>query len=159
MSSTTLRAALKALLVLAVVLPHGADACSVMMKTNGQGTFVGRTTDFFGPVRSKLVIIPAGHAMRDPLTTFGWKARYAVVGVDVIGVLGDGINERGVSGHVLLQRRPDREEGEPGREEGRLQGREDPVHRHREGQVRLPDVREGAARGTERCRAARSPST
>ena len=28
-----------------------ANACSLMMKTNSQGTFVGRTLEWWGPVR------------------------------------------------------------------------------------------------------------
>lgn len=95
--------ALPVLLPLLLLAPRSADACSVMMKTNGQGTFVGRTTDFFGPVKSRLVVIPASLTMRDPVTGYGWKGKYGVVAIEVLGGLGDGVNEKGLSAHVLLQ--------------------------------------------------------
>ena len=108
-----MRAKALPLLLLTLLLPRPADACSAMMKTNGQGTFVGRTTDFFGPVKSRLVVIPAGLAMRDPITGFGWKGKYGLVAIEVLGGLGDGVNEKGLSAHVLLQEDATFPEGAP----------------------------------------------
>lgn len=73
------------------------------MKTNSQGTFVGRTADFFGPLNTKIEIIPIGLQMHDPNTQFSWKVRYGTVGVDAIGILAEGMNQKGLTAHVLLQ--------------------------------------------------------
>jgi len=80
-----------------------ADACSVMMKSNQQGTFIGRTSDFFGPLQTKLEIIPRGFKEHDSITNFSWKVKYGTVGIIDFNLLYDGINEKGLSAHILLQ--------------------------------------------------------
>ncbi len=80
-----------------------ADACSVMMKTNKQGTFVGRTSDFFGPLKTRLEIIPVGYMDQDPVTKLSWKVKYGVVGVNDFNILYEGINQKGLTAHILLQ--------------------------------------------------------
>ena len=47
--------------VFALSFTQNADACSVMMKTNKQGVFVGRSSDFFLPLKTRLEVIPAGY--------------------------------------------------------------------------------------------------
>jgi len=94
-----------------------AQACSVMMKTNKQGVFIGRTTDYFIPVKSKMEIIPVGIVRHDPVTKFSWKVKYGMVGLILsdYNYLVDGINQKGVSAHILLQEDATISEQAPGK--------------------------------------------
>jgi len=80
-----------------------ADACSVMMKVNKQGIFVGRSSDFFLPYKTRVEIIPVGYKDQDPLSKFSWTTKYGVVGVNDFNIMYEGINQKGFNAHILLQ--------------------------------------------------------
>lgn len=96
-------ALLTVMFVCAFSFARNADACSVMMKTNKQGIFVGRTSDFYLPFKTRLEIIPAGYKDMDPLSKFRWTTKYGVVGVNDFNILYEGINQKGFNAHILLQ--------------------------------------------------------
>jgi choloylglycine hydrolase len=83
-----------------------ADACSLMMKTNSQGTFVGRTLEWWGPVHTRLLIIPRGFKEHDIGNHICWTVKYGTVAIeddDNIRYSGEGINEKGLTAHLLTQ--------------------------------------------------------
>jgi choloylglycine hydrolase len=82
---------------------QNAGACSVMMKTNKQGVFVGRSSDFFLPLKTRLEVIPAGYKDYDPISKFRWTTKYGVVGVNDFNILYEGMNQKGFNAHILLQ--------------------------------------------------------
>jgi choloylglycine hydrolase len=83
-----------------------ADACSLMMKTNRQGTFVGRTLEWWGPVPTRLVVIPRGFKDHDIGDHSNWTVKYGTVAIeddDKYCYSGEGINEKGLTAHLLTQ--------------------------------------------------------
>jgi choloylglycine hydrolase len=83
-----------------------AKACSLMMKTNSQGTFVGRTLEWWGPVATRLVIIPRGYKDHDIGNHISWTVRYGTVAIeddDKYSYSGEGVNEKGLTAHLLTQ--------------------------------------------------------
>jgi penicillin V acylase-like amidase (Ntn superfamily) len=89
--------------VCALSLASRADACSVMMKTNKQGIFVGRSSDFYLPLKTRVEIIPVGYKDQDPISKFSWTTKYGVVGVNDFNIMYEGINQKGFNAHILLQ--------------------------------------------------------
>ncbi len=97
---------LTALQVFIVCCCGDAAACSLMMKTNSQGTFVGRTLEWWGPVPTRLVIIPRGFKDHDIGDHISWTVRYGTVAIeddDKYCYSGEGINEKGLTAHLLTQ--------------------------------------------------------
>ena len=83
-----------------------ANACSLMMKTNSQGTFVGRTLEWWGPVATRLVVIPRGFKDHDIGDHIAWTVKYGTVAIeddDKYCFSGEGINEKGLTAHLLTQ--------------------------------------------------------
>jgi choloylglycine hydrolase len=83
-----------------------ADACSLMMKTNSQGTFVGRTLEWWGPVQTRLAVIPRGFKDHDIGDHITWTVRYGTVAIEddeKYCYSGEGINEKGLTAHLLTQ--------------------------------------------------------
>ena len=77
-----------------------------MMKTNAQGTFVGRTLEWWGPVPTRLVIIPHGFKAHDVGDHVHWTVKYGTVAIeddDKYFYSGEGINEKGLTAHLLTQ--------------------------------------------------------
>ena len=89
-----------------------ADACSLMMKTNKYGTFVGRTMEWWGPLDTKIIIIPRGfhdHSVNDAMK---WTVKYGTVAVQDHefrgeAVIAEGVNEKGLTAHILWQQDDD----------------------------------------------------
>jgi choloylglycine hydrolase len=77
-----------------------------MMKTNSQGTFVGRTLEWWGPVSTRLVVIPRGFKDHDIGDHITWTVKYGTVAIeddDKYSYSGEGINEKGLTAHLLTQ--------------------------------------------------------
>jgi penicillin V acylase-like amidase (Ntn superfamily) len=93
-------------ITLAVCSDNLAGACSVMMKTNSQGTFVGRTLEWWGPVQSRIAIIPRGFTDHDIGNNMSWTVKYGTIAIEddqVYCYSGEGINEKGLTAHLLTQ--------------------------------------------------------
>jgi len=93
-------------ITLAVCSENFADACSVMMKTNSQGTFIGRTLEWWGPVQSRIAIIPRGFTDHDIGNNMSWTVKYGTIAIEddqVYSYSGEGINEKGLTAHLLTQ--------------------------------------------------------
>jgi choloylglycine hydrolase len=91
--------------ILSVSVP--GFACSLMMNTNNQGTFVGRTTEWYSPIQTRAVIYPRNFAYHDDFTGTAWTGKYGIVafeqeGMDSAGAT-EGINEKGLTAHLLFQ--------------------------------------------------------
>ncbi|WP_026607015.1 linear amide C-N hydrolase [Methylocapsa acidiphila] len=98
------------LLVSALALPslldHAARACSrVAWKTDSQGVFAGRSMDWDELIDPKLAIYPRGLAMEGGVDRpVKWSSRFGsliVLGVNYGDAALDGMNEKGLTGHVL----------------------------------------------------------
>jgi len=90
--------------------PIASNACtSFILKSNDGGTVSGRTLEFGMPLKSELMSIPRNHANQGigvdgkPGSGLGWKSKYAVVGMNALGlpILADGMNEKGLIGGML----------------------------------------------------------
>lgn len=87
-------------------------ACSLIMKTNSQGTFVGRTTDFYSPLNSRVAIYPRHFSYNDDITGTNWTSKYGAIIIEETSiqtasqrnsnaVATEGINEKGLTAHSL----------------------------------------------------------
>ena len=88
------------------LLDHSADACSrVMWKTEKQGVFAARSMDWNELIEPRLALNPRGLKMdggvNHPET---WSSRFGsvvVLGANYGNAVMDGMNEKGLTGHVL----------------------------------------------------------
>jgi choloylglycine hydrolase len=90
--------------------PIMSQACTSFLLKGSDGGFVyGRTMEFGLPLKSQLTVIPRNLAMlgigpdSKPGTGLGWTSKYAVAGMNGLGmpVLVDGMNEKGLVGGLL----------------------------------------------------------
>jgi choloylglycine hydrolase len=90
--------------------PLVSNACtSFLLKTNDGGFVYGRTMEFGTPLKSKLAVIPRDYQAlgvgvdSKPGTGLNWTTKYAVVGMNALGlpVVVDGMNEKGLIGGLL----------------------------------------------------------
>ena len=87
------------------LLATPAQPCSrILWNDNGRSVIVGRNMDWFEDIRSNMWILPRG-MQRDGLTETNplqWESRYGSVVITTYDVgTADGINERGLAGHLL----------------------------------------------------------
>ena len=90
---------------------NAGQACtSFMLQGNDGGRVYGRTMEFAKPLNSDAVLIQRGTALQgagpsgQSGTGLAWTSRYAVVGMNAVGVddiVVDGMNERGMAGGLL----------------------------------------------------------
>jgi choloylglycine hydrolase len=96
-----------ALLLSIMSLSAPGFGCSLLMNTDNQGTFVGRTMEWFAPLQTRVVIYPRGFVNHDDATGMTWTSKYgAVVFEETLTPTpsaSDGINEKGLTAHVLYQ--------------------------------------------------------
>ncbi len=90
--------------------PIASNACtSFLLKGNDGGFVYGRTMEFGTPLNSKLAVVPRDYKALGvgvdgkPGTGLNWSTKYAVVGMNALGlpVLVDGMNEKGLVGGLL----------------------------------------------------------
>jgi choloylglycine hydrolase len=94
------------LLIFIVLLFDPTFACSTLMKTNCQGTFVGRTADYFLPLNPRIAIYPRNYKDHDEFNYLHWISKYGTVIIEDKNFKGggfDGINEKGVNARFLMQ--------------------------------------------------------
>lgn len=86
--------------VLCLGLTPPAESCSrVLWSDNGKAVVAGRNMDWFMPMPVNLYALPRG-IKRDGMTgkqTLKWTAKYGTV----LAESSDGMNEKGLSGHML----------------------------------------------------------
>ncbi|UCF43430.1 MAG: linear amide C-N hydrolase [Planctomycetota bacterium] len=91
-----------AIVITSIALKY-ADACSrALWNDNKQAVVVGRTLDWFMPMPADLYSLPRG-IKRDGMTgknTLTWTAKYGTI-VTYSQAVSDGMNEKGLSGHLL----------------------------------------------------------
>ena len=83
-----------------------SQACSLMMKTNSQGVFVARTMEWWGPLQTRLVIIPRNSRDSDFGNNISWTVKYGTIAIEderKYCASGEGVNEKGLTAHVLTQ--------------------------------------------------------
>ncbi len=92
----------------ALVVPDVALACtSFLVRTTDGGAVYGRTMEFAFPLQSSAIVVPRQYAMAatgpEGKPGMTWKDRYAVVGVNALGITTviDGMNEKGLAGGAL----------------------------------------------------------
>lgn len=92
--------------LVAFILTQSAQPCSrVLWNDNGRAVLVGRNMDWFEDIRSNLWLLPrgmerSGLAAENPLR---WISKYGSVSITAYDVgTADGINERGLAGHMLF---------------------------------------------------------
>jgi len=96
-------------LVLVILLVFSNDtvfACSTLMKTNSQGTFVGRTADYFQPLSPRIAIYPRNYKDHDEFNYMKWTTKYGVIVIEDKSFKNggmDGINEKGLNARFLMQ--------------------------------------------------------
>jgi len=86
-------------------------ACSLIMNTNKQGTFVGRTMEWYAPLNTRLAVYPANYSISDSGigtdTVKNWVSKYGAVIIEEISeeniAASDGVNEKGLTAHILFQ--------------------------------------------------------
>lgn len=87
-----------------------ANACTSFLLSGNDGGFVyGRTMEFGLPLKSQLTLVPRSLKMSGvgvdgkPGTGKNWTTKYAVAGLNVLGLpfLVDGMNEKGLVGGLL----------------------------------------------------------
>lgn len=83
-----------------------ATPCSrILWNDNGRSVIVGRNMDWFEDIRSNLWVLPrgmqrSGLAQVNPLL---WTSKYGSVVITAYDVgTADGINEKGLAGHLLF---------------------------------------------------------
>ncbi len=89
--------------IVILVTANNAAACSRVLWNNGQTVLVGRTMDWFNPMVTQLYILPEG-MKRDGLmggNTLKWTSKYGSLVTNAGGAASDGMNERGLAGHML----------------------------------------------------------
>ena len=86
-------------------LASAAESCSrVLWNDNGRSVVVGRNMDWFEDIRSNIWLLPrgmerSGLSEKNPLR---WTSKYGSVVVTTYDVgTADGINEKGLAGHLL----------------------------------------------------------
>jgi len=85
------------------------DACTgITLKAEDGALLFGRTMEWGAfDLNGRVIVIPRGHQFTghtpDGKPGFTWKAKYGVVGIDMLGkeLLGDGMNEKGLAIGVL----------------------------------------------------------
>jgi len=102
------RATLALLVSSALLAPHVAEACtSFLLPTSGGGSVYGRTMEFAFELDSQAIVIPRNFALAasgpDNKSGMTWNSKYAAVGMNALGlgVLIDGMNEKGLAGGIL----------------------------------------------------------
>ncbi len=102
------RATLALLVTTTLVAPHVAEACtSFLLPTADGGSVYGRTMEFAFDLDSQAIVIPRNFALAasgpDNKPGKTWNSKYAAVGMNAlgIGVLIDGLNEKGLAGGIL----------------------------------------------------------
>jgi choloylglycine hydrolase len=92
----------------ALVAPHAAEACtSFLLPTSDGGSVYGRTMEFAFALDSQAIVIPRNFALAasgpDNKPGKTWNSKYATVGMNALGmgVLIDGLNEKGLAGGIL----------------------------------------------------------
>lgn len=90
--------------VIVAIFPQYGGACSrVLWNDNSKAVVVGRSLDWFVPNPADLYVLPRG-INRDGMTgenTLTWKAKYGTV-MTYSQAVTDGINEKGLAGHLLF---------------------------------------------------------
>ncbi|MGU3575273.1 linear amide C-N hydrolase [Brucellaceae bacterium C25G] len=94
--------------IIAMLTPYTAAACTSILlpTTDGSGVYA-RTMEFGFELQSDAMVIPRGFQLSstgaDGKTGMKWRGKYAVVGLNALGVttLVDGMNEKGLAGGVL----------------------------------------------------------
>ena len=91
---------------LLLLLEQATEACSrVMWKTDQQGVFAGRSMDWDELIDPQLVIYPRGLAMDGGVDGAAkWSSKFGsviVLGANYGNAAMDGMNEKGLTGHVL----------------------------------------------------------
>jgi choloylglycine hydrolase len=86
-----------------------ADPCtSFRVETKDGAVFVGRSMEFGVDLSSSLMVVPRGFRFTSPAPDgaqgLSWQAKYGFVGMNAKGidVMTDGLNEAGLSVHLLL---------------------------------------------------------
>jgi len=84
------------------------DACALMMNSNKQGTFVGRTMEWFGPIKPIITIYPRNLPDSNNNSTLQWVSKYGIVTIEDRESNGntiviEGINKKGLTAHLLVQ--------------------------------------------------------
>jgi len=105
------------LALLGLLLAVPSSACSSFMQTNSQGTFVGRTMEWWGPLKTRIAIFPRGLEMKDPFGPISWKMKYGAVVMEDEGACAEGVNEKGLTAHLLYQSDSQMPELKPGKPE------------------------------------------
>lgn len=93
--------------------------CSLMMNTNNMGTFVGRTMEWYAPLKTtRLAVYPIHCTIFsngiDTSTVKSWESKYGAIVIEetqaigndpenILSVASDGINEKGLTAHMLYQ--------------------------------------------------------
>ncbi len=85
-----------------------AQACtSLLLTTSDNGYVYGRTMEFGFELESKGIFVPRGYAMEgrknSGKTGKTWTSKYAVIGLNALdmGIVVDGMNEKGLTGGIL----------------------------------------------------------
>jgi choloylglycine hydrolase len=76
--------------------------CTGIRLTAKNGNIVyGRTMEFGQPTESNIIVIPRNYSLAGESTP--WRARYAAVGANMLGInhLVDGVNEKGLAGGLF----------------------------------------------------------
>ncbi len=98
--------------LLVLVIPAAWGCTRVLWNTNQHGVLTSRTMDWPESTEPKLVVLPSGMkrngGMLGPATIVKenparWESRYGSLVVTVYGIgAADGLNERGLAGHLLF---------------------------------------------------------
>ncbi len=102
MSTTSIRRFVIPLCIVVLILAASpqAESCSrVLWSDNGKAVVVGRNMDWVNPMPVDLYALPRG-IRRDGMTgknTLTWTAKYGTV----VAESSDGMNEKGLAGHML----------------------------------------------------------
>ncbi len=83
-------------------------ACALIMSTSDQGTLIGRTMEWFGPIKPKIAIYPRNYPGSDAKSSLKWVSKYGVLTIEDSEsngniVITEGINEKGLTAHILVQ--------------------------------------------------------
>ncbi len=97
------------LFILALLFAQRADPCtSFRVKSKDGGVLVGRSMEFGVELNSAIMVVPRGFRFTSPAPGgkqgLSWQAKYGFVGMNAKGidVATDGLNEAGLSVHLLL---------------------------------------------------------
>ena len=78
----------------------------IRLKTENNTIVYGRTLEFGTEVKSNIIMIPRGYSFDSAAQKsrgLSWKSKYAVVGANMLDVVGlvDGVNEKGLAGGLF----------------------------------------------------------